>query len=271
MDLKDYISSGVLENFVLGLLSENERSEVMHMMKLHPEVADYVRSLEHTLERYGQLHAAMPPGELKSAIMDRIRAQKEEMEAHQRIALRPEHNVSLWRKLAVAGMVLLLCSIGLNIYLGSKNNRKDVKIQHLSEQRQRLVTDSLQIRQRLIQSEKQIALLSDPGLQPITMNGVKQHPGIKATVYWSPDNRTVYLSNSELPDIPAGKAYQLWAIIDGKPVDLGLYTPKDEEHLPIQMKNTKAGKVQAFAITLEKEGGSPTPTMEQMYVMGPVS
>ena len=27
---------------------------------------------------------------------------------------------------------------------------------------------------------------------------------------------------------------------------------------------------QAFAITLEKEGGNPTPTMEEMYVMGTI-
>jgi hypothetical protein len=37
----------------------------------------------------------------------------------------------------------------------------------------------------------------------------------------------------------------------------------------LKMKNTKAGSV-AFAITLEKEGGNPTPTMEEMYVMGKV-
>jgi anti-sigma-K factor RskA len=27
---------------------------------------------------------------------------------------------------------------------------------------------------------------------------------------------------------------------------------------------------QAFAVTLEKEGGSPSPTMDQMYVMGKI-
>ncbi|WP_225974287.1 anti-sigma factor [Arachidicoccus ginsenosidivorans] len=37
------------------------------------------------------------------------------------------------------------------------------------------------------------------------------------------------------------------------------------------MKKVSAGQVQAFAITLEKAGGNPTPTMDQMYVMGGVS
>jgi anti-sigma-K factor RskA len=30
------------------------------------------------------------------------------------------------------------------------------------------------------------------------------------------------------------------------------------------------GSAQAFAITLEKAGGSPTPTMDEMYVMAKV-
>lgn len=37
------------------------------------------------------------------------------------------------------------------------------------------------------------------------------------------------------------------------------------------MEEMKAVKnAQAFAITLENEGGSPTPTMEEMFVMGTI-
>jgi len=31
------------------------------------------------------------------------------------------------------------------------------------------------------------------------------------------------------------------------------------------------GRAEAFAITLEKTGGSPTPTMDQMYVIAKIS
>jgi anti-sigma-K factor RskA len=36
----------------------------------------------------------------------------------------------------------------------------------------------------------------------------------------------------------------------------------------VKMKNIS--KAQGFAITLEKKGGSPSPTMEQLYVLGNV-
>jgi anti-sigma-K factor RskA len=60
--------------------------------------------------------------------------------------------------------------------------------------------------------------------------------------------------------------YQLWAIADGKPVDAGMYT--EEKDSKIALANIT--NAQAFAITLEKKGGSPVPTMENMYVMGEI-
>ncbi len=60
--------------------------------------------------------------------------------------------------------------------------------------------------------------------------------------------------------------YQLWAIADGKPVNAGMYT--EEKDSKIALANIP--KAQAFAITLEKKGGSPVPTMENMYVMGEI-
>ena len=87
-----------------------------------------------------------------------------------------------------------------------------------------------------------------------------------AEVFWN-ENNQVFLNPKNLPAAPTGKQYQLWAIVDGKPVDMGMYDPNNKS-LVQEMKTVS--KPQAFAITLEKEGGSPTPTMEEMYVMGPI-
>ena len=43
----------------------------------------------------------------------------------------------------------------------------------------------------------------------------------------------------------------------------------DFENKILAMKVPK-GNIAAFAITLEKQGGSPTPTLEEMYVIGNV-
>ncbi len=67
---------------------------------------------------------------------------------------------------------------------------------------------------------------------------------------------------------PAGKQYQLWAIVDGKPVDGGMITSKDGKNYNIQKMKT-FGRAEAFAITLETAGGNPQPK-GTMYVMGKI-
>jgi anti-sigma-K factor RskA len=70
-----------------------------------------------------------------------------------------------------------------------------------------------------------------------------------------------------LPQAPADKQYQLWAIVDGVPQDAGVITKNDKTIRIQKMKSFGNIKVNAFAITLEKEGGNPTPK-GQMYVLG---
>ena len=73
------------------------------------------------------------------------------------------------------------------------------------------------------------------------------------------------IANS-LPTPAQGKQYQLWAIQDGKPVDLGMLPSVATNDTLLKMKTIE--NPQAFAITLEQEGGVPSPTMSEMYVMG---
>ena len=80
----------------------------------------------------------------------------------------------------------------------------------------------------------------------------------------------LHLAPSGLPETPVGMQYQLWAIIDGKPVDAGMILSNssgDKYHI---QKMKSFGKAEAFAITLETQGGNATPTMDKMYVIAKV-
>ena len=71
-----------------------------------------------------------------------------------------------------------------------------------------------------------------------------------------------------MPVTDAEHQYQLWALVDGVPVDLGVF---DAEGNGIGFKDMKSiGKAQAFAVTLEPKGGSKNPTLDQMVVMGAI-
>ncbi len=78
-------------------------------------------------------------------------------------------------------------------------------------------------------------------------------------------SQSVYMVVKNMPKLPSDKQYQLWALINGKPKDLGVFDVSDEKFI-IKMNGTQ--KADAFAITIEQKGGSPTPNLYKMESSG---
>lgn len=274
MDSKEYISSGILESYILGHASPEEAGILECVMKNNAEVKAAYEEAQKTFELLATAQAVTPPNDLKSKIWDKIQLeQKVEDEKPviplnsvepkletQRIGqeIRVEQNKS-WKNFAVAATVLFLVSVGANLYWMSSQNemKNELAVLKSDKQSQNLAMQNL---------EQKLKITSNPNMLKIVLAGVEKHPESNAVVYWDKTSKDVYLTANSLPKAPEGMQYQLWAIADGKPVSAGMYT--DDKDAKIALANIPSA--QAFAITLEKEGGSEIPTMENMYVMGGV-
>ena len=117
-------------------------------------------------------------------------------------------------------------------------------------------------------AENKIQVLRDTGNVTVPMKGVEISPNSLALIHWNRNTNETFIDIASLPEPPSDMQYQLWAIVDGQPVDLGVFDLIDNSIAMQQMKTI--GNPQAFAVTLEKKGGSPTPTLEKMYVLGTV-
>ena len=102
------------------------------------------------------------------------------------------------------------------------------------------------------------------------MKGMPPSPSSYATVYWDTTSKDAYLLINNLPAPSTEMQYQLWALLDGKPVDLGMIDSEffvKQNRLLLKAKNVQ--NAQAFAITLEKKDRSNTSTPEgEIYVAG---
>jgi anti-sigma-K factor RskA len=70
-----------------------------------------------------------------------------------------------------------------------------------------------------------------------------------------------YLFNDGLPDLPAAETYQLWAMIDGQPISVGLLG-RHPGTASFTLDPTDL--TDAFAVTVEPAGGSVAPTRQPM-------
>lgn len=86
--------------------------------------------------------------------------------------------------------------------------------------------------------------------------------GPKGKVFVNP-SRGVLLIASNLPQAPAGKAYEMWVVPKtGNPIPAGVFhSDANGNAMHIQRGPVDVGQAAAVAVTLENESGATTPTM----------
>ena len=271
MDIRDYISSGIIEAYVLGIASEEEILEVERLRLQYPELDAAIIDFERSLESRDLRQNIAPPPHLKDAIWQKIQEDEpaigqlaEEM-APPIIPVSEPTKPAIpiasgkWRLVAAAAIIGFLFCGGYSIYLYQKYTE-------LSRDYAALQKENTAEKLRFNSLNASIFRMQESHIQKISLPGVKGHEQELATVYYDTRTGEVFLFPVRLQAPPPQSQYQLWAIVDGKPVDAGVLDPNCSSLC--QLKNVK--NPQAFAITLEKQGGSPEPTLSAMVVMGAI-
>jgi mannose-6-phosphate isomerase-like protein (cupin superfamily) len=71
-DILEYIQSGILEMYVLGIATPEQTLEVEKMAKEHKEIRDELDKINDNIELYAQLHAVTPNPLIKPMLMATI-------------------------------------------------------------------------------------------------------------------------------------------------------------------------------------------------------
>lgn len=266
MKSEEIIRDGLLEAYALGQLTGAEALAVEAAMSADPALRQELERIELALERAAMEQAEAPAPRVKAGIMEAIRsAQREEAKV---LALRSDAGKGRWSWLAAAASIALLLSMGLNIAVLLQLREARAELARVNEERSVLAEELRVQRASLDDARRILAVVGDPQRKVVGLTGTGAAPDAMARVYWDPQASSVYLDVLRLPAPPAGKQYQLWAIADGQPVDAGMI-PLGVQ--PGEMHAMKAiSRAQAFAVTLEDEGGRPAPTLEAMVLLGQV-
>ncbi|HEX8357658.1 MAG TPA: anti-sigma factor, partial [Segetibacter sp.] len=268
---------GIIESYVLGLADAEEVAEIEKLRAQHAEINEAIEEFSNLLEKKALEFAVPPPANVKSKIMTAIK-QEQETEDDEISPVVPlssggEGNSVVhitffrkWRIVAAASIILLLASAALNFYYYNKYTQRTSQYMALLSERSSLAANNQVIQARLNEWQAVAEMMADPSMATIKMPDVTGKNNNLATVFWNTKSKDVFVMPVKLPTPSQGKQYQLWALVNGKPVDAGML---DISCTGVcKMKNIP--EAQAFAITLEKQGGSASPTMEALLVMGKV-
>ena len=260
MNIPLYISSGILEAYVLGELTPLEMLQVERNISAYPELKDELKKIELTQEKFAEECSISPAPSVKARLIEKLTKET------------PEPGIvpietSSWQKYSLAAFVALaLVSSVFAFRYYYKWREADSSLTELLTQNQRIASEYNTVNQRLDKIEADLKITNSSSFERVALGGTDNAKDSKAYVYWNATTNDVYLSIESLRDLSQAKQYQLWAIVDGKPIDAGVFDSPFTGLL--KMKNISGAT--SFAVTIEKRGGAITPTLETMQVAGSV-
>ncbi len=228
-----------------GLLPADEAERLERAMDADAELRDLARSLREAAAALALgAPVATPPPALRARVLGEI--------ARENPAVKPKgakvvpFRLPAWVPWAVAASLLATCG-----YFVNEQTR-------LRGQLAELNTEQVQLRDQLaeVRAADPLSQLSLFSLAA----GEQGPPSARATVAWEPVSQHGVLRLTGLPAPAPGKDYQLWAIGAGDqgPVSAGVVHVDASGAARVGFHPVApVAQVAAFAISLERDGGSP--------------
>jgi anti-sigma-K factor RskA len=282
-EIKAYIESGILELYVLGDVTPNEKRQVEEMASKYPEIKTELDGIERSMELYAKENEVEPSKNLRSRVLGSLLTNLgddrnftaaprhtdieddtdiEDEENDNIISLPARKENGFYKYAFAASLALLIASTIALVSVYSK-------LQDSNNQLVALQLDKQHFANRVNLMDKELSVFRDTSYKLIHLKGTAKTPSSVVTVAFSPGQKKVVIdmANMKMPENDKEHQYQLWALVGGKPVDLGVFDAKRDTITDIKEMRSIAS-ADAFAVTLEPRGGSVNPTMDQMMVLG---
>lgn len=251
MKVQEYIESGILSIYVLGIATEEERAEVEQMAAQYPEIREELYSLQASMNEYASQFELQPPQELKERILKSIDDTNSQADTYLGGA---KSLFNLQKYGIAASIVLLFFSLAANFHFYSlwKDAERDlsvVKAQNIENDKKIVALEA-----KYQDIENELAMVQNPSFNITYLEGIQElAPKSYATVFWNDEKKQAFIFTNSLPEPPKGKQYQLWAVTKNDDIiwDAGVFHWGKLSPVKCFEKPDK------FIITLEKEGGVP--------------
>ena len=113
---------------------------------------------------------------------------------------------------------------------------------------------------QLRQENEVVKLLTAPGSRMAALSGTAEATGATAMLAYDQSGHAMLIATG-LPQAPAGKQYQLWFIVNNKPLPGKTFSTDSSGHSMLKDEVPEAARQSAvFAVTLEPAGGVVSPT-----------
>lgn len=299
--MNERIEQELFPFYALDALTPAERAEVEAYTAADPEAKARLDALMNTTDKLPyDIEPIAPSPEVKANLMARIQADKQAQTAVTPGPARATaKSVSGGERLrarlrgwygrlrthpalpALAGVCLLLAVFALG--WGVRQSRQQAALQTQITDLSTEVTalrgekDALQIqnaalRQQIENQEQRLAAYQQPGTITLAIgDATGSHPEATGTLTIDTATETAVFVAENLAQLDETQVYQLWLIRGETPVSAGLFNVDETGRGVLVDVTAVPGSFEAIGLTIEPAGGSPSPTLDQLILLGAMS
>lgn len=243
--INTFLSSGLLEKYLIGETTSVETEMVESYISKHPEVKNAYNKLQLNLELVAKCNAVEAPKGILNNILD-------ELDEKPVVKLNNREKYKSWYKFAVAASIAAFIFAGTSYIFYNQN-------QKLSNENQVVVDEIFDLRSDIEKNNKmldnvmrQLLKLNNPETEKYIITGNDRAKDLKTVAYINPKEKTSMIDVVSLPQLPEEQCYQIWAELQGKMVSLGILNEADRKLRNIPYLENAL----ALSITIEPKGGN---------------
>lgn len=232
--------------YALGALQGEERLEVERHLEGCPACRREVESLRGDMALLALTTTGpKPPARARQRLLD---AAKREPRRVEEKTSHPWWLPLPWLATVALGAIVIVLS------MQNSGLRREVAS---------LERDSANQQLDLQHAREVVSTLTASDAMRVTLVAAKTPPQPQGKAIYVRDRSSLIFLASNLPPLPAQKAYELWLIpTEGAPIPAGVFKPDAGGSATVINPPLPAGvQAKAFAITIEPEAGSSAPTM----------
>lgn len=246
------LTGGLLEQYVLGELDENQSLIIEGYILKDPEVKAKFEEIETNFEKLAFENAITPPKIVKTQLLDNISEQKREVQQNSNST--SNHRFYFGVAASLTGFFLIS-----SVWLYSELNSVKEELNVVKSQNNTLQNDLEEITNTYNETNIWYTALSSPDAQQYILEGNTLAPNAKIVSYVNHNDKSVIINTQQLPKLDDDHDYQMWADVDGIMINMGVI-PKDKQ----LMSMTYIEHAESLNITIEPSGGNDHPTVERL-------
>ena len=245
----------LLPFYLLGGLSDDERSEVEAYLESNPEASVWIESTK--LVILALPYAAPPakaPDRVRRALLERVR--QETREGRRRDLSLPDRLRVIFtgtrRTAALAGATLVLLAIAITVI---------TRVVALDKKLAVVASELSALQRELLAQQEVLAVLTSGDLQSFQILGTENQPSARGRLFGESKGGRVVLLASGLSPLEAGEVYQMWLIEGETRTSAGTFAVKPDGMAAVLLETERGiESLDGFGVSIEMGAGSRQPS-----------